>query len=81
MSTKEWDEMEPATLRSLVLLHWEQCSGKKPQQQCEPCGSSSISGMTVGVPSHVRSGESEVNTRGELFEKAALFAIYLVPLI
>ena len=33
MSTKEWDEMEPATLRSLVLLHWEQRSGKKPQQQ------------------------------------------------
>ena len=33
MSTKEWDEMEPATLRSLVLLHWEQHSGKKPQQQ------------------------------------------------
>ena len=33
MATKEWDEMEPATLRSLVLLHWEQRSGKKPQQQ------------------------------------------------
>ena len=33
ISTKEWDEMEPATLRSLVLLHWEQRSGKKPQQQ------------------------------------------------
>ena len=33
MSTKEWDEMELATLRSLVLLHWEQHSGKKPQQQ------------------------------------------------
>ena len=33
MSTKEWDEMEPATIRSLVLLHWEQRSGKKPQQQ------------------------------------------------
>ena len=29
MATKEWDEMEPATLRSLVLLHWEQRSGKK----------------------------------------------------
>ena len=52
-----------------------------PFPTCEPCGSSSVSGMTVGVPSHVRSGESEVNTRGELFEKAALFAIYLVPLI
>ena len=36
---------------------------------CEPCGSSSVLGMTVGVPSHVRLGESEVNTRGELFEK------------
>ena len=33
MSTEEWDKMTPATLRTLVLLHWEQCSGKKPQQQ------------------------------------------------
>ena len=36
---------------------------------CEPYGSSSVLGMTVGVPSHVRSGESKVNTWGELFEK------------
>ena len=33
MSTEGWDEMELATLRSLVLLHWEQHSGKEPQQQ------------------------------------------------
>ena len=33
MSAEEWDKMTPATLRALVLLHWEQCSGKKPQQQ------------------------------------------------
>ena len=34
MGSEEWDKMEPATLRSLVLLHWEQHSGKKlPQQQ------------------------------------------------
>ena len=30
MDSDEWDKMEPATLRG---LHWEQCSGKKPQQQ------------------------------------------------
>ena len=29
MATKEWDEMEPATLRSLVLLHWEQRSSNR----------------------------------------------------
>ena len=30
LGTEEWDKMEPATLRGLVLLHWEQRSGKKP---------------------------------------------------
>ena len=33
MSSDEWNKMKMSDLRTLVLLHWEQRSGKKPQQQ------------------------------------------------
>ena len=33
MKVDDWDKMLTGDLRTLVLLHWEQHSGKKPQQQ------------------------------------------------
>ena len=33
MSSDDWDKIKSTDLRTLVLLHWEQHSGKKPQQQ------------------------------------------------